>query len=151
MELKAIETGIYKYCQDKISLHVRFTCDNVTAIAYINNKGSIKSETGNNIACRIWNFCNENKLWVSAAHKPGKNNFHILRRFSKLVMRQSLTDVNMHWHLTSLCNLMYTIYIPYATHVILIYLFFNKHFPWIRAPIRYLFTFFWFLKFFSEL
>ena len=96
LELKAIETGIYKYCQDKISLHVRFTCDNVTAIAYINNKGSIKSETGNNIACRIWNFCNENKLWVSAAHKPGKNNFHILRRFSKLVMRQSLTDVNMH-------------------------------------------------------
>ena len=71
-------------------------CDNVTAIAYVNNKGSIKSETGNNIACRIWNFCNENILWVSAVHKPGKNNFQILRCFSKLVMRQSLTDVNKH-------------------------------------------------------
>ena len=23
---------------------------------------------------RIWNFCTENKLWVSAAHIPGKNN-----------------------------------------------------------------------------
>ena len=36
--------------------------------------GSIKSETCNNIACRIWSFCTENKFWVSAAHMPGKNN-----------------------------------------------------------------------------
>ena len=49
-------------------------CDNVTAIAYINNMGGIKSETCNNIAYRIWNFCLENKLWISAAHIPGKNN-----------------------------------------------------------------------------
>ena len=48
--------------------------DNVTAIAYINNMGSIKSETCNNIACRIWSFCTENKFWVSTAHMPGKNN-----------------------------------------------------------------------------
>ena len=34
----------------------------------------IKSETCNNIACRIWNFCTENKLWVLAVHIPGKNN-----------------------------------------------------------------------------
>ena len=45
-------------------------CDNVTAIANINNMGGIKSETCNNFACRIWNFCTENKLWVSAAHIP---------------------------------------------------------------------------------
>ena len=24
--------------------------------------------------CRIWNFCSENALWVSAIHIPGKNN-----------------------------------------------------------------------------
>ena len=24
--------------------------------------------------CRIWNFCTENALWVSAIHIPGKNN-----------------------------------------------------------------------------
>ena len=36
--------------------------------------GGIKSENCNNIACRIWNFCTENKLWISAAHIPGKNN-----------------------------------------------------------------------------
>ena len=73
MELKAIETGFIHTAKTK-SLHVRFMRDNVTAIVYFNNMGSIKSETGNNIACRIWNFYNENKLWVSAAHIPGKNN-----------------------------------------------------------------------------
>ena len=35
---------------------------------------SIKSETCNKIACRIWDSCTENKLWVSAAHIPSKNN-----------------------------------------------------------------------------
>ena len=49
-------------------------CDNVTAIAYINNMSGIKSETCKSIACKIWNSCTENKLWVSAAHIPSKNN-----------------------------------------------------------------------------
>ena len=52
-------------------------CENVTAIAYVNYMGSIKSETCSNIACRTWNFCNENKLWVSAALIPGKNNIKL--------------------------------------------------------------------------
>ena len=49
-------------------------CDSVTAIAYNNDMSGIKSETCNNIACRIWNFCTENKLWTSPAHIPGKDN-----------------------------------------------------------------------------
>ena len=72
LKLKAIEIGIYTYCKNKSFLHVRVMCDNVTVIAYINNMGSIKSKTCNNIACRIWNFCLENKLWVSPTHIPGK-------------------------------------------------------------------------------
>ena len=38
-------------------------------------------------------------------------------------MSGSLTDVNKHLHLTAPRNLIYA-YIPYATHEILIYLFF---------------------------
>ena len=49
-------------------------CDNVTVIAYINNMGCIKSETCNNIAFRIRNFCTEDNMWISAAHIPGKDN-----------------------------------------------------------------------------
>ena len=54
--------GIYTYCKNKNFLHVRVMCDNVTAIAYVNNMGGIKSETCNNIARRIWKFCTENEL-----------------------------------------------------------------------------------------
>ena len=62
LELKAIEMGIYTYCKNKNFLHVRVMCDHVTAIVYVNNMGGIKSETCNNIACRIWKFCIENEL-----------------------------------------------------------------------------------------
>ena len=70
MELKVIEAGIYTY----LTLHVRVKCDNVTGMDYVNNLGSIKSETGNNIDCKIWNFCTENKLWILGANIPGKSN-----------------------------------------------------------------------------
>ena len=74
MELKPIEIGIYTYCKNKSFLLVRVLCDNVAAIACINNMGGIKSETCNNIACIIWNFCIENKLWLPGVHIPGKCN-----------------------------------------------------------------------------
>ena len=34
--------GIYTYCKNKNLLHARIMCDNVTAIAYVNNVGGIK-------------------------------------------------------------------------------------------------------------
>ena len=34
----------------------------------------MKSQICNNIACRIWDFCAENQLWLSAAHIPGTVN-----------------------------------------------------------------------------
>ena len=74
MELKATEIGIYTYFKNKKILHVRVMCDNVTAIAYINKMRGVKNESCNNIACIIWNFCTENKLWVSPAHISGKDN-----------------------------------------------------------------------------
>ena len=67
--------------------------DNVRTIVYVNNMGSIKSETGNNIVCRIWNFRNENNLWFSAAHIPGKNNIEA----DKLsTMLQDATEWKLH-------------------------------------------------------
>ena len=68
-------------------------CDNATAIAYINNVGGIKIETCNNIACRIWNFCIENKLWVLATHIPGKNN---IETDQKSRILQDATEWKLH-------------------------------------------------------
>ena len=44
--------------------------DNVTARTYVNNIGSMKSETCNNITQRIWNFCTKNSCRFQAAHIP---------------------------------------------------------------------------------
>ena len=49
-------------------------CDDVTAISYVNNMGGVKSQTCNDIVCRILDFCTKNQLWLSAAHIPGTVN-----------------------------------------------------------------------------
>ena len=49
-------------------------CDNVTAVSYVNNMWGIKSQTCDDIACRILDFCTKNQLWLSAAHIPGTVN-----------------------------------------------------------------------------
>ena len=74
LELKSIKIGIYTYCKNKDFLHVRIMCDYVTAISYVNIMGGMKSQTCNNIACRISDFCTKNKLWLSVAHMPGPAN-----------------------------------------------------------------------------
>ena len=48
--------------------------DNVTTISHVNNTGGMKSQTCNDIACRIWDFCTKNQLWVSTVHIPGTIN-----------------------------------------------------------------------------
>ena len=56
--------------------------DNTTAISYVNNKGGIKSEICNEIAKELWLWCYCRKLWISAAHIPGKQNIEA-DRFSR--------------------------------------------------------------------
>ena len=53
LDFAAVETGIYTYCKHERTLHVRVIFYNKTAVAYVNNMGSIKSGTGNNIGNRI--------------------------------------------------------------------------------------------------
>ena len=53
----------------------------------------MKSETGNNIACRIWNIYIENKLWVSAAHISGKIN---IEADQQSTMLRDATEWKLH-------------------------------------------------------
>ena len=74
LELKAIKIGIYTYCKNKDFLHVSVMCDNARAVNYVTKMGNIKSQTCNNTGRRIWDFCTENQLWLSAANIPGTVN-----------------------------------------------------------------------------
>ena len=48
--------------------------DSTTAISVINNMGTCHSDSCNSIACKIWTLCEENGIWLTAAHIPGKEN-----------------------------------------------------------------------------
>ena len=48
--------------------------DNQTTVAYINHMGATISDTCNEIAISIWNFCMKQNCWISAAHVPGVDN-----------------------------------------------------------------------------
>ena len=54
--------------------HVKIMIDNTTAVSVINNKGTSHNEQCNDVACDIWNLCEENSIWLTAAYIPGKDN-----------------------------------------------------------------------------
>ena len=74
LELLAIEFGLKSLCHDFHHSHIQILCDNSTAVVYLNKMGGIKSSSCNALVKRIWMWCLENNIWISAAHIPGKRN-----------------------------------------------------------------------------
>ena len=54
--------------------HIKIMIDNATAVSVINNKGTSHNDQCNDVACDIWNLCEENSVWLTAAYIPGKDN-----------------------------------------------------------------------------
>ena len=74
LELTAAFFGLKCFCDNLRDTHVRVMVDNSTAVAYINAMGGMKSTLCNEIAKKIWFWCIERGLWLSACHIPGKSN-----------------------------------------------------------------------------
>jgi hypothetical protein len=73
-ELKAAFLGLQSFCKEKAEVHVLVRSDNVTAVAYIRNMGGIRSSLCDKIACDLWSWCVDKKIWLSATHIPGEQN-----------------------------------------------------------------------------
>lgn len=73
LELKAIFHGIRSIVPPEVS-QIRVMTDNTTALAYIKNMGGVQSKECNAEAKLIWNYCEQNKLWLIPAHIAGKLN-----------------------------------------------------------------------------
>ena len=71
LELLAILYGLQSLCKDIYDKHILIRSDNTSAIAYINNMGGIRSARCDDIACNIWNWAIQHKIWLSATHLPG--------------------------------------------------------------------------------
>ena len=55
-------------------VHVQVKSDNTCTVSYINSMGGIKSVECNELALRIWFWCIERHIWLSATHIPGIDN-----------------------------------------------------------------------------
>ena len=85
LETLAAGMGIKSFCANAQNMHVLLRLDNSTAVAYINNMGGIKSPDCDRAAREIWQWCAARKIWVTAAHLPGKLNVeadHMSRTFN---------------------------------------------------------------------
>jgi len=74
LELKAIHFGLKSFLNNVSHEHIRIQSDNITAVAYINNLGGVKSIKCHCIAKSIWTWAINKDIYLSAEHLPGSEN-----------------------------------------------------------------------------
>lgn len=73
LELMAVWFGLKSFIKTQ-GLNVRILSDNSTTVSYINKKGGVHSRACLKVSQDIWNFAEQYKLNLIAAHIPGKHN-----------------------------------------------------------------------------
>ena len=74
LELRAAYLGLQTFEQSIRGKHVLLQMDNSTAVAYINHMGGSQSAQCDRIARKIWNWCINHGVWLSASFLPGVEN-----------------------------------------------------------------------------
>ena len=74
LELLAAYFALKSFRTQVANKHVKLMIDNTTAVAVINHMGTNHSHNCNVLATKIWNFCYENRIWITACHIPGEDN-----------------------------------------------------------------------------
>ena len=74
LELLAVLFSLRSLLNDVSNVHIRVMSDNTTAVHYIDSLGGVKSPECNDIARKIWFWCIERNVWISAAYVKGTDN-----------------------------------------------------------------------------
>ena len=74
LELLAAYFALKSFRTQVTNKHVKLMIDNTTAVAVINHMGTNHSHNYNVLATKFWNFCYENRIWITACHIPGEDN-----------------------------------------------------------------------------
>jgi len=75
LELKACENALKAFCENVTNSHVRIYTDNTTSCSYINRYGG-KFRSLDDVARRLWMWCIERNIYLSASHIAGISNKH---------------------------------------------------------------------------
>ena len=73
-EMLAIYYALRSYAIDLKGKHVKVFSDNMVAVKVINKMGTSKSNSCNQTAQVIWQFCKSLHMWITYAHIPGSDN-----------------------------------------------------------------------------
>ena len=84
-ELKAAFLALKFLIPNRTNVHVQICIDNRTAVAYINHLGGTRSLELNSIAVKMWTWCLERNMFLSALYVPG-----ILNKIADLLSRLKL-------------------------------------------------------------
>jgi hypothetical protein len=121
LELLAAFFVLKSFHHTIIKKHVKIMIDNTTAVAVINNMGTCHSDPCNSIACAIWQFCERNNIWLTAAYIPGK-----LNNTADLESRNK--NIDTEWMLNSQCLAQALASIPFSPQIDLFASRINKQF-----------------------
>ena len=91
LELRAIQFALFAFRTFLAHCYVRLHCDNTTAISYINKFGGCRNTSMNYLSRKIWLWCIDNKVSITAIHIPGIHNI-LADRLSR-----KFTD-NIEWY-----------------------------------------------------
>lgn len=73
LEILACFLTLKTFCASMSYCHVKAMVDNTTAVSYINNMGG-KTPKCNEITKKLWTWCIQHDIWITAVHIPGKEN-----------------------------------------------------------------------------
>ena len=85
LELKAAFLGLQSFRNILKNRHVLIQMDNTTSVAFVRNMGVTHSSKCNSIAINIWEWCQQNNIWLSATHVPGIENIEADRESRNFV------------------------------------------------------------------
>jgi hypothetical protein len=83
LELKAAFLTLLSLTGSVTHKHIRLYLDNTMAISYITNFGG-RIATLHKLAQKLWFWCIDQNIWISAAHVPGECNVEVDKLSRKL-------------------------------------------------------------------
>ena len=107
-EILAAYFAVKSFTSQVENKHIRLMVDNTTAVAVINHMGTNHSDDCNSAVIKLWTFCFEHGVWLTACHIPGKSNviadkesrdFHRQDAewmLNPTILRQSLLTLDFH-------------------------------------------------------
>ncbi len=74
LELNAAYFALKSFSVELSNKHVKIMIDNTAAVGIVNNMGTCHNPQYNDITLKIWDFCIQHSIWLTAAHLPGSTN-----------------------------------------------------------------------------